>query len=88
MKKPANGIQLDTLEDQMTRYAEIKAEIKEEYDAYEKRVKDLKEMKKSLESIIIEEVKKRKETVTVKNIRAEYIPNVIIKIKKEKQNGN
>ena len=68
----------------MTRYGEIKAEIKEKYDAYEKSVKDLKEMKKSLESIIIEEVKQRKQTVTVGNIRAEYIPNVIIKIKKEK----
>ena len=83
MKKPEE-LDLGTLENQLTRLAEIKAEIKVKYDAYERSVKELREAKKSLENIIIDEVKKRKETVTVGNIRAEYIPQVIIKMKKEK----
>lgn len=76
--------QEETLEDKMTRLAEIKNELKTLNDEHLESTKHLRETKKSLENIIIDEVKKRKTTVTVGNIRAEYVPQVIIKMKKVK----
>lgn len=77
---------LETLDDYMIFLSEVKAELKKMEDAHREETKNLRETKKSLEAIIIEEVKKRKQTVTVGNLRAEYIPQVVIKMKKEKKN--
>lgn len=77
---------LETLDDYMIFLSEVKAELQKLDDAHREETKNLRETKKSLEAIIIEEVKKRKQTVTVGNLRAEYIPQVIIKMKKEKKN--
>ena len=74
----------ETLEDRMKRLSEIKKELKIRNKEHEEETKNLRESKKSLENIIIDEVKKRGKSITVGDIRAEYIPQVIIKMKKVK----
>lgn len=82
--KPENLPVEETIETRLLHLAEVKAEIKKRYAEYERETKELREIKKSLENIIVEEVKRMKQTVSVGNIRAEYIPQVQIRMKKEK----
>lgn len=82
--KPENLPVEETIETRLLYLAEVKAEIKKHYAEYERKTKELREIKKSLENIITEEVKRMKKTVSVGNIRAEYIPQVQIRMKKEK----
>ena len=82
--KPENLPVEETIETRLRHLAEVKAEIKKRYAEYERETKELREIKKSLENIIVEEVKRMKQTVSVGNIRAEYIPQVQIRMKKEK----
>ena len=82
--KPENLPVEETIETRLLYLAEVKAEIKKRYAEYERETKELREIKKSLENIIVEEVKRMKQTVSVGNIRAEYIPQVQIRMKKEK----
>lgn len=77
----------DSLEAKMMVLAEMKLELSEKKQEFRQSTKHLRESIKSLTNIIEEEVKQRKETVTVGNIRAEYIPQVVIKMKKEKNDG-
>lgn len=80
--KPTDVTIEETLETRLAHLAEIKTELKKLNDEHNENTKNLREIKKSLENIIIDEVKKRKQTVTVGDIRAEYVPQVIIKMKK------
>lgn len=74
----------DSLEAKLQRLGELKAEKRAEYKAYEKKVEHTSASIKSLEAIIKAEVMELKRTVTFGNVRAEYIPQVVIKVKKEK----
>ena len=76
----------DSLEAKMQKLGELKAEKRDEYKAYEKKVEHISASIKSLEAIIKAEVMELKQTVCYGNIRAEYIPQVVIKMKKEKKN--
>ena len=76
----------DTLEARMTKLAEMELELREHKKEYLNKTKHLRESIKSLKNIVIEEVKQKKETVTVGNIQAEYIPQVVIKMKKDTDN--
>jgi len=73
----------ETLEDRMRQFGEIEAELSQKLKEYKNSVKNLKQTRESLRNIIIAEVLARKETVTVGNIRAEYVESVVIKKKKE-----
>ena len=75
----------DSLEAKMQKLGELKAEKRDEYKAYEKKVEHISASIKSLEAIIKAEVMELKQTVSYGNIRAEYIPQVVIKMKKEKK---
>ena len=55
--------------------------------AYRDSTKTLRESIKGLEAIITDEILKLGKTVTVGNIRAKYVPTVVIEIKKEECNG-
>ena len=77
----------DSLESMMMRLAELKLQVKEEKQKYLDKTKHSRETVKSLENIITEEVKKLHKTVSVGNIRAEYKPQVVIKMKREKNDG-
>lgn len=82
----ADEIPADTLEARLTQLAEMKADLKERLNAYKKSTKHLRESIRTLEEIVSDEVLKLGKTVTVGNIRAEYVPTVKIKMKKEKNN--
>lgn len=78
---------MDSLEGMLQRLAEMKSEQRAKKKQYMDDTKNLRESIKSLEAIITEEVKKLHRTVVVGNIRAEYKPQVVIKMKKEKNDG-
>ena len=78
---------MESLEGKLMVLADMKLELKDEKRKFLEKTKHLRETIKSLENIVSEEVKQRRETVTVGNIRAEYIPQVVIKMKKEKNDG-
>jgi len=78
---------MESLEGKLMVLAEQKLELKEEKRKFREKTKHLRESIKSLTNVVAEEVKQRRQTVTVGNIRAEYIPQVVIKIKKEKNDG-
>ena len=75
---------MDSLEGMLQRLAEIEADVKREKKAYLEKTKDNRESIKSMKAVITEEVIKLGKTVTVGNVRAEYVPQVVIKMKKEK----
>ena len=78
---------MDSLEGMMTLLAELKANVKEKRKQYEDDTKHDRDEIKSLENIISEEVMKRKQTLVVGNIKAEYVPKVVFKMKKDKNDG-
>ena len=85
--KPTEVVDEDTLEAKMLRLAELKLEVKEEKQKFLDKTKHNREMIKSYEAVIMEEVKQLHRTVSVGNIRAEYHPNVVIKMKRERNDG-
>lgn len=78
---------MESLEGMLQKLAEQKLELKEEKQKYLEKTKHLRESIKSLENVVTEEVKKLHRTVEVGGIRAEYVPQVVIKMKKGKNNG-
>ena len=74
----------ETLETRMVQLAEMKAEYQRDRKAFKDQHKHLLESIKSLENIVTDEVLKLGKTVTYGNIKAEYIPQVQIRLKKEK----
>lgn len=77
----------DTVEGRMMKLAELKLELRGYKAEYEKKTKHLRDTIRSYENIIIAEVMNRKESVTVGNIRAEYIPSVKFQFIREDKNG-
>lgn len=73
---------VENLETRMKLLGEMKAELREKNNAYSDSVKDLKESIKSLENIIADEIVKGGKTVTIGNLRAEFVPQVKFKLKK------
>ena len=84
---PNVDIPADSLEDRLTQLAEMKTELRDKTKAFKESTKHLRESIKAMENIVSDEVKKLGKTVTVGNIRAEYVPTVKIKLKKEKNDG-
>ena len=78
---------MESLEGKLMVLAEMKLELREKKQEFQQSTKHLRESIKSLTNVVAEEVKQRRQTVTVGNIRAEYIPQVVIKMKKEKNDG-
>lgn len=72
----------DSLEQKMIKLFEINIELKQKKKQYLSSIKDLRESKKGLEALITEEVMKLKKTISVGNIRAEYVPQVQFRMKK------
>ena len=85
--KPTEVEDKNSLESMLMQLAELKLEVKEEKQKFMDRTKHQREMIKSLENIISEEVKKLHKTVSVGNIRAEYKPMVVIKMKRGSNDG-
>ena len=76
----------ETLESRLTHLCEMKMELREKSKAFKESTKNLRESIKSMENIIISEVTELKHTVVVGDIKAEYVPSVVIKLKKEQNN--
>ena len=77
----------DSLENRLTQLAEMKTELRDRTKAFKEQTKNLRESIKAMENIVSDEVLKLGKTVTVGNIRVEYVPTVKIKLKKEADNG-
>ena len=76
----------DSLESMMLRLAELKLEVKDERQKYLDKTKNQREMIKSYEAVISEEVRKLHKTVTVGKLRAEYKSYVKFQMKKDENN--
>ena len=76
----------ETLEDRMKQLLEMENEYRVYKKAFKKKHENLVESIKSLKNIITAEVIQNKETVIIDGMKAEYIPNVVFKMKKEKEN--
>ena len=77
----------DSLEKKLLRLAELKLEVRDEKQKYLEKTKHQREMIKTYEETISEEVKKLHKTVKVEGIKAEYKPQVVFKMKREKNDG-
>ena len=77
----------ETLEDRLAKLCEMKQEYKAEKKAFKEKTKHLLESIKSMENIITGEVLQKRQTVQIAGIKAEYIPTVVIRLKKD-NNGN
>lgn len=75
-----------TIEESMTLLYEMKQDLKARRKAYNNSVKNLKDSIRSLEAVITADVIESKQTITVGNLRAEYKPAVVFKMKKEEEN--
>lgn len=76
-----------TLEQRMELLLEMKTEYRAERKAFKDKTKHLLDSIKSLENVITAEVLERGMTVQVEGIKAEYIPTVKIRMKKEQNDG-
>ncbi len=76
----------DSLEAKLIRLAEINTELKMKKKEYLNSIKHLRDMKKSYETVITGEVLKMAKSISVGNIRAEYVPQVRFQMKKETEN--
>lgn len=74
------------LKEMMTQLYEMKTKLRSKQKEFKASTKNLRDSIESLENIITAEVLRGKETITVGNIRAEYKPTVVIKIKREDSN--
>lgn len=77
----------DSLENRLTQLAEMKTELRDKTKAFKEQTRHLRESIKAMENIVTDEVLKLGKTVTVGNIKVEYIPTVKIKLKKENSDG-
>ena len=80
----AQTVPEETLETRLAELCEKKMEYRKHQKEFKDRNKDLLESIKSLENIVIAEVMEMQKTVIVGNIKAEFKPNVVIKLRKEK----
>ena len=78
----------ETLESRLARLYEMKLEYRRNQKAFKDANKHLLESIKSQENIVIDEVMKLARTVKIDGIKAEYKPQVVIKMKKDKKDGD
>ena len=83
-ENPVGEIPVENLETRLEHLAEMKMELREKNEAFKESTKHLRESIKALEEIVIGEVTQLGKTVTVGNIKAEFIPCVKIRLKKVK----
>lgn len=76
----------ETLEERMIRLCELKKAYREEKKVFKEKTKNTLDMIKILENIISAEVIKMGHTVQTEGIKAEYVPQVVIRLKKEQNN--
>lgn len=76
----------ENLETRMMHLCEMKQEYRRKQKAFKDENKHLLESIKSLENIVMNEVMSLKRTVVFGDIKAEYKPQVVIKLKKEQNN--
>lgn len=81
--KPENLPVEETLEMRLQTLAEMRTEMKAKRNQFRESTKHLRESIKSLENIITAEVMANRKSITVGNIRAEYVPTVKIQMVKE-----
>ena len=79
-------IEVETLETRMAKLAELKAEYQRDRKEFKEKHKHLLETIKCYENVISDEVLKMGKTVVVGNIKAEYVPQVVIRLKKVNNN--
>ena len=72
--------------EELTEYGELKRELNTRRKAYNNSVKDLKNRINELEQSITKQILEAGKTVQIENVRAEYKPTVVIKIKREHEN--
>ena len=77
-------VEEETVEVRLAQLCEMRLEYRAAKKAFDNKYKNLRESIKSLENIITDEVLKAKRTVVVGDIKAEYVPTVVFKLKKEK----
>ena len=73
------------LKDDMERLFQIKKELKAESKKYKAKVQPLRDEAKILEADITNQVLKEGKTIVIGGVKAEYVPTVVIKIKKENE---
>ena len=85
---PNNQLEVpeETLEDKLKQLLEMENEYRTYRKAFKKKHENLVASIKSLKNIITAEVIQNKETVIIDGMKAEYIPNVVFRMKKEKEN--
>lgn len=76
----------ETLEDKLKQLLEMENEYRTYRKAFRKKHENLVASIKSLKNIISAEVIENKQTITIDGMKAEYIPNVVFKMKKEQNN--
>ena len=74
----------DSLEVKLLKLAEMQAEYQRDWKTFKHEHKHLRASIKSLKNIIENDVIALGKTVTVGNVRAEYVPTVRIQVAKEK----
>ena len=85
---PNNSLELpeETLEDKLKHLLEMENEYRTYRKAFKKKHENLVASIKSLKNIIEAEVIAGGKTVTIDGMKAEYIPTVVFKTKKEQTN--
>ena len=76
----------ENLKTRMMHLCEMKQEYRRKQKAFKDENKHLLESIKSLENIVMDEVMSLKRTVVYGDIKAEYKPQVVIRLKKEQNN--
>lgn len=76
----------ESVEARLRQLCEMKLEYRAAKREFNFKYKHLRESIKSLENIITDEVIKSKRTIVVDGIKAEFIPTVSFKLKKEETN--
>lgn len=77
----------DSIEAKLAKLSEIQEELHRLNMEHKEKTKHLRETSKSLKNIITAEVLAIGKTVTAGNMRAEFVPTVVIKRKKEENDG-
>ena len=74
------------LTEDLERYGILEAELKAERKKYREKTKPIRDEMDLLKADIIRQVLATGKTTIVGNVKAEYVPTVVIKTRKEKEN--
>ena len=73
------------IKEDMERLSILKKELKSEKAVFDEKVQPLRDEIKVLEASIRTEVMKAAKTIIIGDIKAEYIPQVVIRFRKQKE---